>query len=266
VEAIGKSVSSVTVGDRVGGLTAFGAYAEYIYWDAKQLFHIPTTLAPAEAAPIILNYIVAYQVMHRWAKVRAKDKVLIIGASGGIGTAFLQLGMLANLKMFGTASKNKLHILEDYGATPIDYRSQDFVEVIRQMEPQGLDAVFDGMAGDYFKRGFSVLRHGGTLVGYGNPMSFSGMFQVLGRTALYSLLPNGKSAKYYSTGVSKINRGIFLEDWATLFNLLGEGQIKPVIAAKFPLLEAAKANELLESGQVVGNVILVAPELLQEKK
>jgi NADPH:quinone reductase-like Zn-dependent oxidoreductase len=266
VEAVGESVSNTAVGDRVGGLTAYGAYAEYIYWDAKQLIPVPETLDPAEAAPIILNYIVAYHVMHRWAKVKAKDKVLIIGASGGIGTAFLQLGKLANLKMYGTASKNKHHILETYDAIPIDYRSQDFVDVIRQMEPQGLNAVFDGMAGDYFKRGFSVLRRGGTLVGYGNPMSFSGMFQVLGRTALYSLLPNGKSAKYYSTGVSRINRDIFLEDWAMLFNRLGEGRIKPVIAAKFPIMEAANANELLESGQVIGNVILVASELLQEKK
>jgi NADPH:quinone reductase-like Zn-dependent oxidoreductase len=266
VDAVGESVTSVAVGDRVAGLTAYGAYAEYIYWDAKQLIHVPETLDLVEAAPLILNYIVAYHVMYRWAKVKAGDKVLIIGASGGIGTAFLQLGKLANLKMYGTASKSKHHILEEYGAIPIDYQAQDFVEVIRQVEPEGLNAVFDGMAGDYFKRGFSVLQPGGILVGYGNPMSFSGMFQVLGWTILFGLLPNGKSAKYYSTGVSRINRGIFLEDWVTLFKLLEEGQIKPIIAAKFALLEAAKANELLESGQVIGNIVLAAPELLSEKK
>jgi len=264
VDAIGKSVTNVAVGDRVAGLTAYGAYAEYIYWQAKQLIPVPVALNPIEAAPLIMNYIVAYHAMHRWAKVRAGDKVLIIGASGGIGTAFLQLGKLANLKMYGIASKRKHHILESYGATPIDYRSQDFVEAIRQMEPEGLDAVFDGMAGGYFKRGFSVLKRGGTLVGYGNPVSFSGMFQVLGRTALYSLLPNGRSAKYYSTGISRLNWNIFLEDWAKLFQMLEESQIKPVIAGKFPVLEAAKANEFLESGQVIGNIVLFAPEWLQE--
>jgi len=262
VDAIGEGVTSVTVGDRVGALTAYGAYAEYLYWDADQLIPVPETLDPAEVAPLILNYIVAYHVMHRWAKVKAGDKVLIIGASGGIGTAFLQLGVLVDLKMYGVASKSKHHILEEYGATPIDYHMQDFVEVIRQAEPDGLDAVFDGMAGDYIKRGFSVLRRGGTLVGYGNPMSVAGMFQALGQVVLFSLLPNGKSAKYYSTGVSRINRRIFLEDWATLFKLLEEGKIKPVIEAKFPILEARKANELLESGQVIGNIVLVAPEML----
>ena len=264
VDAVGTDVTSVAVGDRVAALTAYGGYAEYLYWDAKQLIPVPTSVDPAEAIPLILNYIVAYHVMHRWAKVKAGDKVLIIGASGGIGTAFLQLGKLANLKMYGVASKSKHHILTEYGATPIDYHTQDFVEVIHQTEPEGLDAVFDGMAGDYFKRGFSVLRRGGVLVGYGNPLSVSATLKVLSQVALFSLIPNGKSAKYYSTGVSFFNRGIFLEDWAKLFRLLEEEQIKPIITAKFPLLEAAKANELLEGGQVVGNIVLIEPNLLQE--
>jgi NADPH:quinone reductase-like Zn-dependent oxidoreductase len=262
VDAVGEGVSSVACGERVAALTAYGAYSECLYWDAEQLIPVPPTLDPGEAIPLILNYIVAYHVMHRWARVKARDKVLIIGASGGIGTAFLQLGVLADLEMYGVASKSKHHILKKYGATPIDYHTQDFVEVIHQAEPDGLEAVFDGMAGESFKRGFSVLKRGGTLVGYGNPMSFAGMFQVLGQVALFSLLPNGKSAKYYSTGVSRINRDIFLEDWAILFKLLEEDKIKPIIEAKFPILEARKANELLESGQGIGNIVLVAPELL----
>lgn len=262
VDAVGKGVANVDVGDRVAALTAYGAYTEYLYWDGEQLIPVPATLDPAEVAPLILNYIVAYHVMHRWARGKTRDKVLIIGASGGIGTAFLQLGKLANLKMYGVASKSKHYILTEYGAKPIDYHTQDFVVVIRQAEPNGLDAVFDGMAGDYFKRGFSVLQRGGTLVGYGNPMSFSGMLKVLAQVVLFSLLPNGKSAKYYSTGASRINKGMFMEDWAKLFKLLEEGEIKPIIAAKFPILEAAKANELLESGQVVGSIVLLSPELL----
>jgi NADPH:quinone reductase-like Zn-dependent oxidoreductase len=262
VDAVGAGVTSAAVGDRVAALTAYGGYAECLYWDAEQLIPVPPTLDPAEAVPLILNYIVAYHAMHRWARVKAGDKVLIIGASGGIGTAFLQLGKLADLKMYGVASKSKHHILGEYGASPIDYHTQDFVEVLRQAEPDGLEAVFDGMAGDSFKRGFSVLRRGGTLVGYGNPTSYSGTLKVLAQVVLFSLLPNGKSAKYYSTGISRLKRNMFLEDWATLFKLLEEGKIKTIIAARFPILEAAKANELLESGQVVGNVVLVAPELL----
>ena len=250
------------VGDRVAALTAYGGYAEYLFLGQAQLIPVPTALDPAEAVTLILNYLVAYQVLHRSARVKAGDKVLIIGASGGIGTAFLQLGKLAGLRMYGIASKAKHHILTEYGATPIDYHTQDFVKVIRQAEPDGLDAVFDGMGGEYYERGFSVLRHGGTLVGYGNPLSLSRMLRLLGQTILFSLLPNGKSAKYYGTGASRLNRRPFLEDWAALFRLLEEGKIKPVIAARFPILEAAKANALLESGQVIGSIVLLAPELL----
>jgi len=262
VDQVGEGVTGVAIGDRVGALTTIGGYAEYIFLGEKQLIPVPAALDPVEVAPLILNYIVAYQTLHRSAKVKAGDKVLIIGASGGIGTAFLQLGKLADLTLYGIASKSKHHILLEYGAEPIDYRAQDFVEVIRRSEPDGLDVVLDGIGGDYIKRSFSLLRRGGTFVGYANPFSLSRMFRFLGQIILYNLLPNGRSAKYYGTGSSRIDRRPFLEDWAALFTLLEEGKIKPVIARKFPILEASQANELLESGQVVGNIVLVAPELL----
>jgi NADPH:quinone reductase-like Zn-dependent oxidoreductase len=262
VEAIGPGVSKASTGDRVAALTGYGGYAEYIYLKEDQLIPAPVSLDPGEAIPLILNYIVAYHVMHRWARVKAGDRVLIIGASGGIGTAFLQLGKLAGLKIYGLASKTKHAILAEYGAIPIDYHTRDFVDFLRAAEPDGLEAVFNGMAGEYFERGFSVLGRGGTLVGYGNPMSYADTFHILGQTALFHLLPNGRSAKYYSTGASRLNRRIFMEDWASLFKLLETGKIKPVIAARFPLLEAAQANVLLESGQVVGNIVLVTPEML----
>ena len=115
---------------------------------------------------LILNYVSAYQMLHRSVQVKAGDKVLIIGASGGVGTALLQLGKLANLMMYGTASPGKHNVLTELGAIPIDYHTQDFVDVIRQAEPDGLDFVFDGVGGDYAERGLAVLRPGGKLVEY----------------------------------------------------------------------------------------------------
>ena len=262
VDMLGVGVTNLAVGDRVAALTAYGSYSEYINRDAKKLIRVPETLDPAEVAPLILNYLVAYQTLHRSAKVKAGDKVLIIGASGGIGTAYLQLGNLAGLTMYGVASKSKHSILIKYGATPIDYHTENFVEVLSQAEPEGLDAVFDGMGLDTFERGFSVLRRGGTLVGYGNPLSFSSMLRLLGQVILFNLRFNGKSAKLYGTGSSYLNLQPFMEDWATLFRLLETRKIQPVIAKKFPILAAAEANELLESGLVVGNIVLLAPELL----
>jgi NADPH:quinone reductase-like Zn-dependent oxidoreductase len=258
----GGGVRSVAVGDRVAALTIFGGYAEYIYLKAEELISVPEALDPAEVATLILNYIVAYQTIHRSARVEAGDRVLIIGASGGVGTALLDLGKLANLSMYGIASQEKHPILCDYGAVPIDYETQDFVQVIRQAEPNGLDAVFDGMVWGYLDRGFSLLRRGGTWVQYGNPLSFSGLLRLLGRLVLFNLLPDGRSLKLYGTTTSKFGRSRYLEDWATLFGLLEQDKIKPVITSRLPILEAARANALLESGHVIGNVVLVAPELL----
>jgi NADPH:quinone reductase-like Zn-dependent oxidoreductase len=250
------------IGDRVAALSVYGGYAEYIYLKQKQLISMPAALDPAQAVTLILNYLVAYQTMHRTAKVKPGEKGLIVGASGGIGTAYLQLGRLAGLKLYGLASKGKHAILVEYGATPIDYKTEDFTAVIRRSEPEGLDVVFDGIGADYLQAAFSLLRRGGRWVGYANPGSYGATFRLLGRVLLYNLLPNGKSAAYYGTGASRFNLRPFLEDWAVLFKLLEEGKIQPVIMDKLPLLEAAQANARLESGQVTGNLVLVAPELL----
>jgi NADPH:quinone reductase-like Zn-dependent oxidoreductase len=260
VEALGEGVAQVHVGERVAALTQYGGHAEYIYLNEDQLVRVPDSLDPAEAVVLILNYLVAYQILHRVAQVKAGDKVLIIGASGGVGTAFMQLGKLACLQMFGLASASKHAALLEYGVTPIDYHSQDFVSVIRQAEPEGLDFVFNGMAEETFERGLSVLRRGGVLVHYGGPQSLSRLLLLIAKIVLYNLLPNGKTIKGY--GTHRLGVDLFKKDWAILFHLLAGGQIKPVISRKFPILEAAKASELLESGQVTGNLVLLAPELL----
>jgi len=172
----------------------------------------------------------------------------------------LQLGRLAGLKMYGLASPSKYHILDEYGATPIDYHTQDFVDVLHHIEPEGIDYVFNGMDEEYFKPGLAVLRRGGALISYGAPQSFTGFLRFLGRYIFYNLMPNGKSIEGY--GTHRLGVDLFKEDWTALFKLLDESKIKPIIAGKYPLLEAVKAYELLESGQVIGNLVLLAPELL----
>lgn len=260
VDAIGEGVSNIEAGDRVAALTNFGSHAEYVYWKASELVHVPEALDPVKAAPLILNYLVAYQTLHRVAKVKPGDKVLIVGASGGCGTAYLQLGKLTDLKMYGLASSSKHDVLKEYGAIPIDYRTQDFVQVIRDMEPDGLDFVFNGMADEYFNPCLAVLRRGGVLVHYGAPESFARLWVLVARLLINNLLPNGKKIEGY--GTHRLGTDLFKQDWTKLFRLLEEGKIDPIIAAKFPILEARKANELLESGQVIGNLVLVSPELL----
>ena len=260
VEAVGEEVAGIAVGDRVAGLTGYGSHAEVVYWPADRLVHVPETLDPAEAVTLILNYLVAYQILQRVTKAKPGDKALIIGASGGVGTAFLQLGKLAGLKMYGLASPSKHAALDEYGAIPIDYHTQDFVQVIQQAEPEGLDYVFNGMGEEYFERSLAVLRRGGVLVHYGGPQSFAKFLLLIAKLITYNLLPNGKKIVGY--GTHRLGMELFEPDWTALFELLEQGQIEPIVAARFPLLEAREANQLLESGKVTGNVVLLAPELL----
>jgi NADPH2:quinone reductase len=120
------------------------------------------------------------------------------------------------------------------------------------------------MGGECAERGLAVLRQGGVLVEY--PAPPAGLFTLLGRIAkmtLVNMRPKGKSIRSYGiSALYRMDKRPFMEDLTVLFNLLEEGKIKPIISKKFPILEAAKANELLESGQVIGNVVLLASELL----
>jgi NADPH:quinone reductase-like Zn-dependent oxidoreductase len=263
VDKVGPGVRHAAPGARVAAYPAFGGYAEYVYLHESRLVPVPSSVDPIDAAPVVLNYLTAYQSLHRRAKVNAGDKVLIIGASGGCGTAFLDLGRLAGLKMYGVASGSKSCVVTQFGATPIDYSKEDFVEVMRRAEPDGLDFIFDGMGGDYINRASPLLRPGGVLVEYGNPLSFLGVLRLLARSLVLNVLPNGRRIKGYGAGFVLLYRKPFLEDWAILFRLLVERKIRPVTSGRFPLLEAAHVNALLEGGQVVGNLVLVAPDLLR---
>jgi NADPH:quinone reductase-like Zn-dependent oxidoreductase len=199
--------------------------------------------------------------LHRAAQVKPGARALSIGASGGVGLALLQLGILAGLTLYGTASQSKHRLLTEQGAIPIDYHTQDFVQVIRQAEPNGLDFVFDGVGGANVERGLAVLRRGGQLVTYSAPTSNGSLLRGIGSLLMSRL--RAQPVKIFGvTALYTTDKRPFMEDWAVLCKLLAEGKIKPIIAAKFPILEAAKANELFESGKVAGNVVLLASELL----
>ena len=261
VDAIGAEVTNVAVGDRMAALIGHGGYSEFIYLTEEHLVSVPNCLDPAEVVTVVLNYVSAHQMLHRVAKVKKGDTILVNGASGGMGTALLELGKLAGLKMYGTASQSKHHILQQYGAQSIDYQREDFVDVIHQAEPNGLDFVFEGIGGEQGDRALSVLRDGGKLVAYAAPAGLSSILKDAWNLARINLLSRTKSAEFYGiTALYLRDKKPFMEDLPLLFHMLEEGRIKPVIAAKLPLLEARKANEMLENGQVTGNLVLLASE------
>jgi len=174
VDKLGNKVSSWHIGQIVTALPVVGGYSEYIFMSSNDLVAVPIGLDPAEVVSLVLNYITAYQMLHRCAHIKSGESILINGgAAGGVGTALLQLGKLVNLdKMFGTASAEKHGIVSDLGGIPIDYKSVDLDQEIIKLtshndnEP-GVDAVFDGIGGKSFKSSYEILRSGGRLVAYG---------------------------------------------------------------------------------------------------
>ena len=153
VDALGEGVSTLEVGDTVAScLTGVGAYSEYICAPEAEWTSVPPGLDPAEAVCLVANYVVAYQVLHRAAQVAPGERVLIHGAAGGIGTALLQLGKLAEIEMYGTASSGKQELVASLGATPIDDRVEDFVQRIFDLTGDGVDVVCDSIGGSHVRR------------------------------------------------------------------------------------------------------------------
>ena len=274
VDRLGAGASGVEPGQLVAAMPIHGAYAEFVCLPQRELVPVPPGLDPAQAVSLILNYITAYQMLHRSAKVQPGQRVLIHGASGGVGTALLQLGRLSGLEMYGTCSARSARAVTELGAAPIDYRNQDFVAEIRRLTGDGVDAVFDPIGGPHLWRSREALRPGGKVVGYGTTTSLREEGLGLGRTgrrnryhgvptyALYIaggwLLPGRKRLVPYSIQTLKrLKPAWFRQDLLALLDLLQQQKIKPLIAQRLPLAEARHAHELLGKGGVTGKIVLV---------
>jgi NADPH:quinone reductase-like Zn-dependent oxidoreductase len=262
IESCGPGVTGWKPGDYAVAMTMTGGYSRYIVLSASELVRVPDGVDPAEAVSLVLNYTTAYQLIHRIARLRQGEGALIHGAAGGVGTAALQLGSLAGLKMFGTASKGKHDLVAALGGIPIDYRTEDFVK-----RASGADAVFDAIAGRNWLRSYRALGKGGRMIGYGMSAAVEGgrPNRALGAASFallftLGLLP-GKSARWYSITTEKKKRpGEFSEDLARLLAMLRDKSIHPVIAERLPLSGAVRANELLERASVSGKIVLMCQE------
>ena len=110
-----SSTNRWTIGDTVAALPIVGGYAQYLCLPSSQLVSFPSGLDPAEAVSMVLNYTTSYQMLHRCARVRFGERILVHGAAGGVGTALLQLGKLAGLDMYGTCSHSKEKVVSELG-------------------------------------------------------------------------------------------------------------------------------------------------------
>jgi NADPH:quinone reductase-like Zn-dependent oxidoreductase len=274
VDRLGDGVSGIEPGQIIAALPITGAYAEFVCLPQRELVPVPSGLDAAEAVSLVLNYVTAYQMLHRSAKVKPGQRVLIHGAAGGVGSALLQLGCLAGLKMYGTCSSRGTSAVSDLGGIPIDYQHQDFVKEIYRLTGEGVDVVFDSIGGTHIWRSRKALRPGGRVLAYDLTSSLveDDWLQVVqvvviafGGIAIFGLyiaggclLPGRKRVVPYSIQwLKRLRPALFRQDLIALLDLLQQQKIKPLIAQRFPIADARHAHELLGKGGVTGKIVLV---------
>jgi NADPH2:quinone reductase len=277
VEELGPGCERLRVGDRIGALTVWGADAERVCVPERYAVAVPEDLDPAEVVSLVFPYMTAYQMLHRTARVQPGELVLVHGAAGRVGTAVLELGAVAGLRLFGTAAADDLQAVERLGAVAIDYRHDDFVERIRALTENGVDVVLDPIGGQVSLRSFRVLRRGNPLIG--DP---GGRLVVFGRqktlradghkdrravlewwaataaVSLWGRLSLRRQALAYRVQILRVaHQDWFQQDFDVLLELLRAARIHPVVAERLPFTEARHAHELLESSAATGKLVLV---------
>lgn len=272
-DRLGDGVTGIQPGQMVAALPVFGAYTEYACLPPHRLVPVPSGLDPGEAVSLVLNYVTAYQMLHRSAKVKPGQRVLIHGAAGGVGTALLQLGHLDQLEMFGTCTSRDAPAVSRLGGIPIDYEHQDFVKEIYRLTGEGVDAVFESIGGTHIWQSRKALRRGGRVVAYGLTGSLRGgrstskrpgqrhryrAIAIFGWYIFLSwILPGRRRVIPYSIQtLMRLKPDLFRQDLIALFDLLQQHKIKPLIAQRFSLEEARQAHELLGKGGVTGKIVL----------
>jgi NADPH2:quinone reductase len=289
VEELGPDCSRLRVGHRIGALTVWGADAERVCVPEVNAVEVPEDLDPAEVVSLVFTYMTAYQLLHRTATVKRGETVLVHGAAGRVGTAILELGAVAGLRMYGTCSARDSAAVERLGAVAIDYRHEDFLARVRELtNGEGVDVVLDGLGGQTSLRSFRALRRGGRLVVYGHYATISNgqknrrawieWYATTAAVALWGLLSPRRHVRAYR--IQKLREGRqalpvhgarpalpvgggprdpdwFRADFAVLLDLLRRGEIHPVVAERLPLSDARRAHELLESSAAKGKLVLV---------
>jgi NADPH:quinone reductase-like Zn-dependent oxidoreductase len=258
VEALGEGVTNFRVGQRVAALSVYGGFAEKLVRGAEHFVPIPNGVSNEDAAAAILNYVSAWQMIHRVANVKAGESALVTAAAGGVGTALLQLLRLAGVKTYGAASAGKHPLVAKLGATPIDYRAGEIDRLVRTRKPDGADVAFDAIGGDGIGKCLRAVRRGGMVVGYG----FMGVKSRMARTRMFfDILAGsrlrGRRAAFYGISLRyRKDKQPFLEDLPKIFALIAEKKIAPVISAIYPLGDTRRALALLATGTVEGKIII----------
>jgi NADPH2:quinone reductase len=244
ISAMGTDVTGFKTGDKVYAYCRKptvhdGTYAEFITMDAAAVAPMPSGLSFAEAATIPLTGLTAWQALFDFARLQDGDKILIHAGSGGVGSLAIQFAKYRGAKVYTTASLKNHDYVRSLGAdAAIDYTAENFVDVTKAAEPDGVDVVFDTLGGTAQEHSFQVLRKGGTLVSIVAPPATQTAEQYQVKAGFVFVSPNGKQLRQIA-------------------GLVARGAVRPAhIAAELRLEDAATAQEKSKAHHIRGKIVL----------
>ena len=237
IEEVGLEVENFKQGDAVYGMTVSGgfsgAYAEYALAKADAIAPKPESINFEEAAAIPIAALTAWQAMFNLANLSSGQRILIAGASGGVGSMAVQLAKAKGAFVIGTASGKNEQFVRDLGADEfVDYTRQPFEEVVKDV-----DVVFDTVGDDTQERAFQTLKKGGFLV-------------------TSAQTPSEEKAKEFGVEAAFVFCKPNAEQLAEINRLIEEGKLKIHIETVLPLAEVKKAHQLSQSGRTRGKIVL----------
>jgi NADPH2:quinone reductase len=259
--ALGDGVAGMSVGDRVGycgvGSNFFvntGAYAQERNVPAARLVKLPDDVSDVQAAAIMLKGLTASCIVNRVFRPKPGDTVLIHAAVSGVGLILVQWSKHFGATVFGTVgNERKAQIASAYRCDhPILYRETDFVRAVKQIAPQGVNAVFDGVGKDTFVKSFDCTAPFGMLVNYGNASGQVPPIDIL-QLSLKGTLSVSRVGVSHFLGDSSRFRQITGE----LFDLVRRGVLRTTSIRTFPLASAAEAHRHAEAATDAGPIVLL---------
>jgi NADPH:quinone reductase-like Zn-dependent oxidoreductase len=254
----GKGCSQFKIGDRVACLSKYEGQAQRINLPERYLVPVPDSVDPKAAVALVLDWVTAYEMLHRAAHVKSGQKIFVHGLSGAVGGALLALAGIEGAQVFGTASSSKHEELQKLGAVPFDYANKNWISQMQQSD--GVDAVFDPLGYQSFDDSYSILKRGGILVAYG--MNLPSLTKSPRRPALPVILKllsknllvwSGKRTTFF--GLTRTSKH-FTPDLERLFRWLKSGKISVPIKATFKLDEIQKAHREYAGSAGTGSIII----------
>jgi NADPH2:quinone reductase len=253
IVALGEGVKRWSTGDNVTALTNGGGYAEYCVADGQQCLPIPKRVEIRDAAGLPETFFTVWSNVFIGAQLKAGETLLVHGGAGGIGTTAIQLGKAFGSKVIATDSpEERCRVCRELGADRvIDYRSEDFVAIVR--DEGGANVILDIVGGANIEKNFKAASHDARII----QLAFA-----LGSKVEVNLMPVMLKRLTYTgstlrTRPSAFKARIASELEAQVWPHIDGGRIRVVISRTFPLAEASKAHAMMESAAHVGKILLV---------